>query len=80
MLPQVEMLQPELVVRQSGNSHFPCPNGNSTQIGDLQKFNVICGNDIGGIEIDRMQLDSLATCVNIWYEQSKHFDFNFSLY
>ncbi|ETS83594.1 hypothetical protein PFICI_05470 [Pestalotiopsis fici W106-1] len=49
----------------AGNSHFPCPNGNGTQIGDVEKFNVLCGLDIGGVEIDRMQVDSLGTCVSI---------------
>jgi hypothetical protein len=63
------MLLEDILPRQvgAGNSHFPCPNGNGTQIGDVQKFNVLCGLDIGGVEIDRMQVDSLNTCVSIWY-------------
>ncbi|KAI1853163.1 hypothetical protein JX266_001869 [Neoarthrinium moseri] len=65
MLSSAAMVLPALAVRQLGNSHFPCPNGNNTQIGDIQKFNVLCGVDIGGIEIDRMQVDSLSTCAGI---------------
>lgn len=65
------MLEQNLVVRQLGSSHFPCPNGNNTKIGDIQSFNVLCGLDIGGVEIDRMQVDSLSTCVNIWYDSQE---------
>jgi hypothetical protein len=61
------MLPRSLIGRQLGNSHFPCPSGNETQIGDIQKFNVLCGLDIGGVEIDRMQVDSMNTCVGLWY-------------
>lgn len=63
------MSSQDIVARQvgTGNSHFPCPTGNGTQIGDVQKFNVLCGLDIGGVEITRMQLDSLSTCVSVWY-------------
>lgn len=66
MLLNMGLLQPLLVTRQLGNSHFPCPSGNTTRIGDVQKFDVFCGMDVGGVEIDRMQLDSLTTCVNLW--------------
>lgn len=61
------MFSQDIVARQvgTGNSHFPCPTGNGTQIGDVQKFNVLCGLDIGGVEITRMQLDSLSTCVSV---------------
>jgi hypothetical protein len=69
---EMGLLQPLLATRQLGNSHFPCPNGNSTRIGDIQKFDVFCGKDNGGVEIDRMQLDSLNTCVNIWFVSFLH--------
>ncbi|KAH8201097.1 hypothetical protein TruAng_004724 [Truncatella angustata] len=59
------MFAMDVLVRQLGSSHFPCPGGNNNQIGDVQKFNALCGLDIGGVEIDRMQVDSLATCVSI---------------
>lgn len=53
--------------RQFAVTHFPCPRVNPPQIGDVQKFDVYCGMEAGGVEISRMRTDSLIACAKTWY-------------
>ncbi|ORY65181.1 uncharacterized protein BCR38DRAFT_484639 [Pseudomassariella vexata] len=57
------MVQHDVFLRQNFKN-FPCPSGNGTQMGAPQSFDILCGTNINGVEIGRMFLDSLNTCMS----------------